>query len=178
MPKIRRSRHAGRGCVCPDESPTHTVHSSAAHLTHDVPCKFCYQSVCPERHHDCLRRIPAPWGISVRQQRNNLFNALLFTKHPVLYQRLIQAAPPWHYYVNTAALASAAIGWASGRTWLLGPAGAIWTVGVMRFARYRLRNTSRNPLHLLEMVATSALVPPAAVFLRLKGALKYRVVFF
>jgi ADP-heptose:LPS heptosyltransferase len=24
-------------------------------LSHDVPCKYCYQSVCPESHHGCLR---------------------------------------------------------------------------------------------------------------------------
>jgi lipopolysaccharide heptosyltransferase II len=27
-------------------------------LFHDVPCKYCYKSVCPEGHHDCLRRVP------------------------------------------------------------------------------------------------------------------------
>ncbi|HEX8199411.1 MAG TPA: glycosyltransferase family 9 protein [Isosphaeraceae bacterium] len=27
-------------------------------LNHDVPCKYCYKSVCPEGHHDCLRRVP------------------------------------------------------------------------------------------------------------------------
>src|SRR5690606_12833385 len=27
-------------------------------LYHDVPCKYCYRSVCPERHHDCLRKVP------------------------------------------------------------------------------------------------------------------------
>jgi ADP-heptose:LPS heptosyltransferase len=27
-------------------------------LSHDVPCKYCYKSVCPEGHHDCLRRVP------------------------------------------------------------------------------------------------------------------------
>ncbi len=26
-------------------------------LTHDVPCKNCYKSVCPEGHHNCLRMI-------------------------------------------------------------------------------------------------------------------------
>lgn len=26
-------------------------------LSHEVPCKYCYKSVCPEGHHDCLRRI-------------------------------------------------------------------------------------------------------------------------
>jgi hypothetical protein len=27
-------------------------------LNHDVPCKYCYKSVCPEGHHDCLRLVP------------------------------------------------------------------------------------------------------------------------
>jgi len=27
-------------------------------LFHDVPCRSCYKSVCPEGHHDCLRRVP------------------------------------------------------------------------------------------------------------------------
>lgn len=26
-------------------------------LNHDVPCKFCYKSVCPEGHHNCLRLV-------------------------------------------------------------------------------------------------------------------------
>jgi lipopolysaccharide heptosyltransferase II len=27
-------------------------------LFHDVPCKYCYKSICPEGHHDCLRLVP------------------------------------------------------------------------------------------------------------------------
>jgi lipopolysaccharide heptosyltransferase II len=27
-------------------------------LYHDVPCKHCYKSICPQGHHDCLRRVP------------------------------------------------------------------------------------------------------------------------
>lgn len=26
-------------------------------LFHDVPCKFCYKSICPEGHHNCLRLV-------------------------------------------------------------------------------------------------------------------------
>jgi lipopolysaccharide heptosyltransferase II len=26
-------------------------------LNHDVPCKYCYKSVCPEEHHNCLRLV-------------------------------------------------------------------------------------------------------------------------
>lgn len=28
-------------------------------LFHDVPCKYCYKSVCPEGHHECLRLVTA-----------------------------------------------------------------------------------------------------------------------
>ncbi len=27
-------------------------------LNHDVPCKYCYKSVCPEGHHHCLTLVP------------------------------------------------------------------------------------------------------------------------
>jgi ADP-heptose:LPS heptosyltransferase len=26
-------------------------------LNHDVPCRNCLGSVCPEKHHDCLERV-------------------------------------------------------------------------------------------------------------------------
>ena len=26
-------------------------------LYHDVPCRYCYKSVCPRGHNDCLRRV-------------------------------------------------------------------------------------------------------------------------
>jgi lipopolysaccharide heptosyltransferase II len=29
-------------------------------LSFDVPCKYCYRSVCPEEHHQCLRGITPP----------------------------------------------------------------------------------------------------------------------
>lgn len=31
-------------------------------LYHDVPCRYCYRSVCPQGHHDCLRKV-APESI-------------------------------------------------------------------------------------------------------------------
>ncbi len=37
-------------------------------LNHDVSCKYCYKSVCPEGHHDCLRRVaPAAIVQAVRE---------------------------------------------------------------------------------------------------------------
>jgi lipopolysaccharide heptosyltransferase II len=37
-------------------------------LFHDVPCKYCYKSVCPEGHHNCLRLVtPAQIVRAVRE---------------------------------------------------------------------------------------------------------------
>ncbi len=39
-------------------NPQHTPWAVPSRvLFHDVPCKFCYRSVCPELHHDCLRKV-------------------------------------------------------------------------------------------------------------------------
>jgi ADP-heptose:LPS heptosyltransferase len=39
-------------------NPQHTPWRVANRvLSFDVPCKYCYKSICPEGHNDCLRRI-------------------------------------------------------------------------------------------------------------------------
>jgi lipopolysaccharide heptosyltransferase II len=38
----------------PQHTPWQVAHRV---LFHDVPCKYCYKSVCPAGHHDCLRRV-------------------------------------------------------------------------------------------------------------------------
>ena len=40
-------------------NPQHTPWKGVARvLYHDVPCKNCFKSICPEGHHDCLARVP------------------------------------------------------------------------------------------------------------------------
>jgi lipopolysaccharide heptosyltransferase II len=40
-------------------NPQHTPWMTPARvLNADVPCKWCYKSVCPEQHNDCLRKVP------------------------------------------------------------------------------------------------------------------------
>lgn len=38
----------------PQHTPWMVPHRT---LFHDVPCKFCYKSICPMGHHDCLRLV-------------------------------------------------------------------------------------------------------------------------
>jgi hypothetical protein len=41
----------------------------------------------------------------------------------------------------------------------------------------RLAHTSREPEHVVEMIVTSMVLPPLAIFWRLRGAIKFRVWF-
>ena len=111
---------------------------------------------------------PAPWGVSVSQQRKVMFDALLFKKHPRLYRSRIRPHPRWDYYVIVGSLLAAPF-WP--------PALIAWLALTARFAWQRLRGTSRAPRHVLEMILTSIAIPPVAVFWRAVGALKFRVAF-
>jgi hypothetical protein len=111
----------------------------------------------------------APWGVSVKQQRKVMFDALLFKKHRRLYRERIRAAARWDYYVLTGLLILG--------LWGFVPALTLWLLLSTRFCLHRLRGTSKRPGHVLEMLVTSLLIPPLAVFWRCVGALRYRVAF-
>lgn len=119
----------------------------------------------------------ARWGVSLRQQRKSMFNALLYKKHGTLYREHVQASPPWRYYgivgALVASLAAAAASHVGGALALLGA----WALLTASFCAQRLRDTSRAPSHVAEMIVTSALIPPLAVFWRLRGAVRFRVMF-
>jgi len=120
---------------------------------------------------------PAPWGVSVRQQQRSMYNALLYRKHPRLYRKRIQAAPPWSYYASVAALllSLCALWRRQPRTLWLGL--GLWSALTARFAARRLRGASHAPERVCEMLVTSALIPPICVFWRLLGAVRYRAPF-
>jgi glycosyltransferase involved in cell wall biosynthesis len=120
---------------------------------------------------------PAPWGVSLREHRKVVFNALLYRKHPALYRARIQARPPWRYYATVAAAAVALTAAALGRRRLAVGATALWGALTAAFCATRLAGTSRDPAHVAEMVVTSALIPPIALFWRIAGGLRYRVPF-
>lgn len=112
---------------------------------------------------------PAPWGVSLRQQRKVMFDALLFKKHRELYRSRIRAGARWDYYATVGALAAAVLGFT--------PGFVLWAILTGRFFVHRMRGASRRPAHVLEMLVTSMLIPPLAVFWRLAGMLRYRVAF-
>lgn len=120
---------------------------------------------------------PAPWGISLRQQRKTLFDALLYRKHADLYRRRIRPVPPWGYYATVAALGLAAVAAGLGHPRTALAAAGVWIGLTGHFCIRRLRRNSYAPGHVAEMVVTSALIPPLSVFWRVYGSFKFRVLF-
>ncbi|MGV3654628.1 MAG: glycosyltransferase family 2 protein [Noviherbaspirillum sp.] len=118
---------------------------------------------------------PASWGVSLSQQRKIVFDALLYKKHPQLYRQKIRAAPRWDYYLIVASLAVCAGALLAGHTMAALGAGALWLALTARFCLMRLASTVKTASHIVEMVVTSALIPPLAVFWRLCGAIRFRV---
>ena len=121
---------------------------------------------------------PAPPGISLSQQRKVVFDVLLFKKHRALYRERIRRRPPWLYYVNVGAVLVALVAAIAGAWTACGLALAIWLASTLRFALRRLDGTSRRAAHVAEMLWTSIAIPPLALWWRLVGVLRYRVVFF
>jgi GT2 family glycosyltransferase len=126
---------------------------------------------------------PAPpmhWGASLAQTRRAVFDALLYKKHPQLYREKIGATPPLHYYLSAAALALMLGALFVGADAVALVAGLVWLGLAARLCAQRLRGTAptaRTASLLTDIIVTSALIPPLAVFWRLVGAIRYRVRF-
>jgi GT2 family glycosyltransferase len=137
--------------------PANIVHASKAVVTHPIR--------------------PAGWGVSLSQLKKIQFDALLYKKHPARYREKIRATPRWDYYFTVAALFISIIALLAASFMTAAIAGAAWLVTTTRFCAQRLKNTSRSPRHVAEMIFTSMLIPPLAVYWRAVGAFKFRVGF-
>lgn len=120
---------------------------------------------------------PAPPGVSVRQQRKVVFDALLYRKWPRLYRERIRKTPPWDYFIIVASLLVLLAALLADQGGVAVLAFVVWAVFTLRFCARRLSNTTRRPGHVLEMFVTSMLIPPLAVFWRLVGAWRFRTPF-
>jgi glycosyltransferase involved in cell wall biosynthesis len=117
------------------------------------------------------------WTDSLRAHRRILFDALLFKKHPELYRARIRRAPPWSYYVIVAAIFGMMLGLFAGSDTVIALCFAAWLVLNTRLTLRRLEGTPHTRGQVVDIVLGSMAVPPFAVFWRLMGALRFRVLF-
>jgi glycosyltransferase involved in cell wall biosynthesis len=114
---------------------------------------------------------------SLRQQRNQFYDALLYRKHPRRFRATIRRYPPMPYYAITLAQAGSVAAAVLGRPRVAVLATALWSTLAARFFVHRARGRSQMPEHLAELALTSVLIPPLAVYWRLRGAWAFRVPF-
>jgi glycosyltransferase involved in cell wall biosynthesis len=118
----------------------------------------------------------AAWGVSIREQKKSMYNALLYKKHRWLYEKSNIGHPPLYYYFitgllllsfaflfhNTTITLYCMLGWLAFTGW---------------FAWKRLRNTSRSLAHVTEMICTSAVIPVLSLYWNLYGAIKFKTLY-
>ncbi|MFZ5520790.1 MAG: glycosyltransferase [Pseudomonadota bacterium] len=120
----------------------------------------------------------APWGVSMKQQANMAFDALLYKKYPRLYREQVQPGPPWRYYLIVGCTLAAVVALALREpAWAAG-FGAVALMGVARLIWRRLRGASLAPAHVSDMVLTSFALPFLSVYWRIRGALRFKVLFW
>jgi glycosyltransferase involved in cell wall biosynthesis len=118
-----------------------------------------------------------PWGISIKEQKKSMYNALLYKKYPELYRRKIQKVPRWDYYFMLLSLLLVMAGIMVQHQGIALTAFLVWLVLVIRFIFQRLSATSKAPGHVAEMVATSLVIPLVSVYWKLYGSWKFKVLF-
>jgi glycosyltransferase involved in cell wall biosynthesis len=120
---------------------------------------------------------PGRFGVSLRLQRYSMFNALAFKKHPQKFRDSLQKQPPLHYYaiVGTAILSVLAL--LLRRRRLAKACALLWAGLESAFFFRRIRGISHKPVHIVDMLITSLLIPPLSIYWRLRGALRFRVWF-
>jgi glycosyltransferase involved in cell wall biosynthesis len=118
----------------------------------------------------------ASWGVSIREQKKSMFNALLYKKHPMLFKKTNMGHTPRYYYLIACTLLMA-LGFAFRNTQVTFYCLEIWAILTGWFAFKRLRNTSRNFNHVVEMICTSAIIPLLSIYWNLYGAIKFKTLY-
>lgn len=119
----------------------------------------------------------AAWGVSIKEQKKSLFNALLYKKHTRLYKEKIRAKPLWDYYIMILLFCIFITGTFTAHAAAGIVALAGWLFFFARFVMRRLRSTTKRVSHVMEMMVTSALIPFLSIYWTLYGSVKYRTLF-
>ncbi|RVT97294.1 glycosyltransferase [Mucilaginibacter limnophilus] len=117
------------------------------------------------------------WGVSIKEQKKTMFDALLYKKYPDMFRHKIRAKSPVLYYAIILAFLVMLVGLFTQHQQVFFVGFAAWAGLTTYFIYKRLSNTSLSPAHVSEMVITSLFIPFLSVYWQWYGAVKYRVLF-
>lgn len=140
-------------------------------LLHHVPIVHLHDAVIvhPVR--------AARWGLSIKEQKKGIYDALLFKKYPHLYRSKVNTGILWQYYFTIVLWGSLPIFYGLHFFTVLWIAAALLFFMITLFLYKRLRHTTKSVSHITEMLITSIAIPFFSVYWRLYGAIKFRVFF-
>jgi glycosyltransferase involved in cell wall biosynthesis len=117
------------------------------------------------------------WGISIKEQKKSIFNALLYKKYPQLYRQRIKPYPSWNYYLIVICFLLLVTGTFLNWHWFSLIVTITWLMLTAKFIIKRLSSTSHSFTHVLEIIITSIIIPFISIYWQIYGSLKYRVLF-
>jgi glycosyltransferase involved in cell wall biosynthesis len=120
----------------------------------------------------------AKWGVSMKEQKKVMFDALLYKKYPELFRRKIQQHPAIPYYIIIGSFIILIAAALMGITDAAIAAAIIYMFLTVRFIWKRLKKTSHHPRHIAEMVITSLAIPFLSIYWTLYGSWKYKVLYY
>ena len=119
---------------------------------------------------------PSTWFGSVRAQIGNRDNALMRRKHGRSWRRAVgegRGRLPGHVATTTVALGALGLV-VTGRWRAAARAAALWAALTTEFALRRILAGPRTLSEIVRMLVTSALIPPVAVYHRIRGEWDFR----
>jgi glycosyltransferase involved in cell wall biosynthesis len=146
----------------------------------DLEFKLINQNIPIKRIETAIVTHPvrkSAWGVSVKEQKKTMFDALLYKKHPELFKKKIRTTSPILYYFIIAGFAMMLGGLIAGNDNISVTGLIIWIALTAYFIFKRLYSTKLTLNHITEMVVTSLIIPFLSVFWQWYGAVKYRVLF-
>jgi HAD superfamily hydrolase (TIGR01662 family) len=118
------------------------------------------------------------WRGTLRAQAGNADNALLRAKYGRHWRRLTQAGPgrTGRHLLTCGALVAAGVGLLSRRRWATLAGTAVWVGLTAEFAIHRILPGPRTAREVAAMIGTSVLIPPLAIWHRIRGELRWGLI--
>jgi glycosyltransferase involved in cell wall biosynthesis len=117
------------------------------------------------------------WGVSVKEQKKTMFDALLYKKYPKLFKKKIRPVSPVLYYAIIVSFIIMLAGIFTHQQLIIIAGLIAWLTFTVYFIFKRLSTTSLALNHIAEMTATSFVIPFVSVYWQWYGAVKYRTWF-
>jgi glycosyltransferase involved in cell wall biosynthesis len=119
----------------------------------------------------------AKFGVSIFMQKNNVFEPLLYKKHRELYRKYVHFPVMKRFYAIVMFLVLMVLALFFKGFSLAALAFCGWATFTVLFIIERLQRSSKDLKHVIEMIVTSMLIPPLAIYWRMVGALRFKVLF-